>query len=113
MVVVSVRGIPRWLLDRMGQNVIVEPFEGQGPFGPSYGPPVTLRALVDQRRRLVRSGTGSEVLSETTLRVQLGATAPPGSRVTLPGGRQAQVITTTAHDGGRLPVPSHLEIALT
>lgn len=109
----TVRGIPKWLLDRMGQDVQIEPYQGAGPWGPAYGPPVTVRALVDQRRRLVRSDTGAEVLAETTLRVQLGAAAPPLSRVTLPDGRQAQVITTTAHDGRKLPVPSHLEIALT
>ncbi|MBF8186323.1 hypothetical protein ITP53_11295 [Nonomuraea sp. K274] len=107
------RGIPRWLLDRMGHDVQIEPYMGSGAYGPVYAAPVTVRALVDGRRRLVRSAEGSEVVSETTLRVRLGVTCPPLSRVTLPDGTQAQAITTTTHDGGKLPVPSHLEIALT
>lgn len=106
-------GIPRWLLQRMGQDVTIEPFLGTGTFGDVWGPPVPVRALVDNRRRLVRTASGSEVTSETTLRMQLSETCPVGSRVTLPDGRRALAITAGDIDGGSLPVPSHLEVALT
>lgn len=106
-------GIPRWLLAQMGQTVTVEAYEGEGAYGPIYAPPVTVRMLVDHARRLVRDSTGAEVTSETTLRAPLSTRAPAHSRVTLPGGTTSIVITARAHDGGRLPVPSHLEIDLT
>lgn len=106
-------GIPAWLLRAMGQDVTVEPFEGDGSFGPAYGPVVTVRALVEHGRRLVRDQTGTEVVSETTLRVPLGTVCPAGSRVTLPDGTRSTVITARRYDGGMLPVPSHLEAAVT
>jgi len=108
-----VRGIPEWLLDRLGQDVTVEPYQGAGPFGPVYGPPRTVRALVDNRRRRVLSSDGTEVLAETTLRMRLGETCPVGSRVTLPDGRRVQVLTSAEHDGRSLPVPSHREVTTT
>ncbi|MFF4989630.1 hypothetical protein ACFY19_20725 [Streptosporangium saharense] len=109
----AARGIPRWLMERLGQDVTVEPYAGAGPFGKTYGPPIVVRALVDNRRRRVRSASGDEVVSETTLRMQLGEECPVESRVTLPDGRQAEVITSAEIDGRSLPVPSHREVALT
>lgn len=106
-------GIPRWLLTQAGQDITVEAREGSGAYGDVYAAPVTVRALVEQSRRLVRDTDGAEVTSETTVRVPLSTTAPAGSRITLPDGRRSLVITTSAHNGGRLPVPSHLEINLT
>lgn len=106
------RVIPGWLLRRAGQNVLVEPFIGEGPFGPEYGSEIVIRALVEHKRRLVRDAEGAEVISETTLRMQLTETCPAGSRVTLPDGRQSTVLTSAPIDGGTLPVPSHLQVTL-
>jgi hypothetical protein len=107
--------IPGWLLRRMGWDITVEPYQGDGPWGPSYGEPVTVRALMDAARRLVRDAEGAEVVSGTTVRVRLvdAGHFPPGSRVTLPDGTAPTVITTARHDGRTLPVPSHLEVSLT
>ena len=107
--------IPGWLLHQLGHDITVEPYTGAGGAGPTYGPPVSVRALVDSSRRLVRDADGAEVTSETTLRLSLAhADAfPVGSRVTLPDTSTAEVITTARHDGRRLPVPSHLEVSLT
>jgi len=102
--------IPAFLLRH---QVTIEVLEGEGPFGPLYGPPVEARAFVDQRRRLVRSASGSEVVSETTVYLPPGTVCPPGSRVTLPSGAVSTVITTSVRDGGGLPTPDHVEAALT
>lgn len=104
--------IPGWLLQRAGQDITVEPFEGEGPFGAEYGAEDTVRCLVEHKRKLVRNAEGAEVISETTLRMQLTETCPAGSRVTLPDGRQSTVLTSAPIDGGKLPVPSHLQVTL-
>src|SRR5690606_41221972 len=62
--------IPGFLLRH---TVIIRPFLGEGPFGPSYGEPVQTRAWVDERRRLVRDPEGAEVVSEATVYL------PPGT----------------------------------
>ena len=104
--------IPGWLLRKAGQDVTVEPFTGEGPFGPEYGEQTVVRALVEHKRRLVRDAQGSEVISETTLRMQLTETCPANSRVTLPDGTTTTVLTSAPIDGGTLPVPSHLQVTL-
>lgn len=106
------RVIPAWLLRKAGQDVTIEPLTGEGPFGPEYGTPVVVRTLVEAKRRLVRDAQGAEVVSETTLRMQLTETCPAGSRVTLPSGTASYAITSAQVDGGRLPVPSHLQVTL-
>ncbi|MEU4332332.1 hypothetical protein [Nonomuraea dietziae] len=106
------RMIPSWLLRKAGKDVLVEPAEGEGPFGPEYGDQAIVRALVEAKRRLVRDAEGAEVISETTLRMQLTETCPAGSRVTLPDGTVTYAITSAPIDGGALPVPSHLQVSL-
>ncbi|MEV1204441.1 hypothetical protein [Microbispora rosea] len=91
----------------------IRPFEGEGAFGPTYGDPVPVRCLVDERRRLVRGPTGSEVVSEATVYAPRGTVCPVGSMVTLPSGREASALAVGDLDGGGLPTPDHLEIALT
>lgn len=100
-----------WLLDQAGQDVTVETYDGQGAYGEIYGPPRTVRCLVDDRRRLVRTAQGDEVVSETTIVCDLGEDIPPESRITV-GGRATTVIATTRMDGGTLPTPRYLELAL-
>ncbi|GGS88492.1 hypothetical protein ACFFV7_50960 [Nonomuraea spiralis] len=100
--------LPAWLLRH---QVLVEPFEGEGPFGPEYGEQVTESAFVDDKRRLVRDAEGAEVVSETTVYMRLDATCPTGSRVTV-NGRVTYAITASRRDGGGLPTPDHLEVAL-
>lgn len=97
----------------MTSTVQVEPYLGQGGAGPRYGPAVTVDALVDDQRRMVRNALGQEVVSEATVFAALGTTAPERSRITLPSGRVAYVIATKRRDGGGLPVPDHAEIVLT
>lgn len=92
-------------------QVLVEPHEGEGPFGPEYGEQTSVRCVIDEKRRLVRDAEGSEVVSETTLYMPLDTVCPAGSRV-IASGRQTTVITASRRDGGGLPTPDHLEVVL-
>lgn len=60
----------------MGQDAEGKPVEGDGSFGPAYGAAVAVPALVEHGRRLVRNRSGTEVVSETTLRVPFGVACP-------------------------------------
>lgn len=102
--------LPGWLLRH---EVAVEPYEGEGAYGPTYGAAVTVACLVDEQTRMVRAPGGDEVTSSSTVYCQLDAVnAPPGSRVTLPSGRQTTVIAAHRRDGGGLATPDHLEVQL-
>lgn len=102
--------IPAFLLRH---QVTIRPLLGEGPFGPAFGDPVTVRCFVDERRRLVRGPTGSEVVSEATVYALPGTVCPVGSMVMLPSGREASALAVGDHDGGGLPTPDHMEIAVT
>lgn len=93
-------------------RVTVEPYEGAGSYGEVYGPPGAADGFLDEQTRLVRSPAGDEVTSTSTFFCDLGTTAPAKSRVTLPDGRVTTVIAAQRRDGGRLPLPSHLEVQL-
>lgn len=105
-------GIPAWLLAKAGQDITVEPHVGSSARGQLYGPSVPVRALVENKRRMVRAKDGTMVTSEATVRMQLTEDCPVDSKVTLPDGRIATVLASNSIDGGSLPVPSHLEVAL-
>ncbi|MEU3162899.1 hypothetical protein [Streptosporangium sp. NPDC006930] len=92
-------------------TVLVEPAQGEGPFGMEYGEQVPVRCFVDDKRRLVRAATGAEVVSESTFYAPLDTVCPVDSRVTV-NGRTTTVLASSRRDGGGLPVPDHLEVAL-
>lgn len=102
--------IPPFLLRH---TVTIEPFLGAGGAGPRYGTGVAVRCFVDDKRRRVRNQLGKEVVAEATVYCPLATDAPVESRVTLPSGRTGYVITASRRDGGGLPTPDHLELALT
>ncbi|MEU5608452.1 hypothetical protein AB0H03_06790 [Streptomyces sparsogenes] len=101
--------IPGWLLRH---NITIEAFEGSGAYGDYYAEPVTVRCYLDQQTRLVKAPDGTDTTSSSTVYCPLNTTAPPGSRVTLPDGRQTKVIAALRRDGGGLPTPDHLEVQL-
>ncbi|WP_067184620.1 hypothetical protein [Microtetraspora niveoalba] len=100
--------IPRFLLRH---TAMVEPLIGEGPFGPAYGTPVEVRCFIDEKRSLVRDAEGSEVVSSTTVYMPIDTVCPVGSRVSA-NGRTSTVLTSSRRDGGGLPTPDHLEVAL-
>lgn len=93
-------------------SISVEPYLGDAGRGPTYGPATTVKCFLDQKTRQVRAADGRQVTSSSTAYCLLGTTAPVESRVTLPDGRKTFVIVALRRDGGRLPVPSHLEVQL-
>lgn len=101
--------IPGFLLRH---QITVEPYEGDGPYGPVYGAPVVVRCFLDQATRLVRNPGGEEVTSSSTAYCPLDTAAPAKSRATLPDGRQTTVIDAKRRDGDGLPTPDHLEVQL-
>lgn len=101
--------IPGWLLRH---QVTVEPYIGDGAYGPVYGPSTTVRAMVDEQTREVRAPDGEQVTSSSTVYCRPEVDAPPQSRVTLPSGRTTRVIAAHPRDGGGLPTPDHIEIQL-
>ena len=95
--------------------VTVRPYTGTGPYGDTFGDPVTVRAFVEDARRLVVAAGGEEAVSETTVYTEPDLAVPAGSHITVwPGTareRTARVITTTFYN--HPSAWSHLEIALT
>jgi hypothetical protein len=105
--------IPRALLPH---TIKVEAYLGSGPYGDAWDEPVTIRhAQVDDKRRVVRAPDGSEVVSETTVRLELHHQIPPGSRVTVwPGTPLERTATVISASLLTFPgAPSHVELALT
>lgn len=96
--------------------VTVQRYAGEGSRGPVYDDDVTLSAVVDDERRLVRNDQGDEVTSETTLMFDLEAFGPgveltPESVVTLPG-RSSRVVAVTRHDKVQHGAWAHVEVNL-
>jgi hypothetical protein len=50
-------------------TVAVQPYEGEGAFGPVIGDPVDVQCKASFQRQLVRNADGEEVVSELTLYV--------------------------------------------
>jgi hypothetical protein len=95
--------------------ITVRPYIGTGPYGDMYGDPIVIRrTYVEDRRRLVRSTDGDELISETTVHTRPGEHIPVGSKVTvwqgMPHERTAVVITANRYH--HPSSWSHLEIAL-
>ncbi|SEU46609.1 hypothetical protein [Nonomuraea wenchangensis] len=98
--------IPEWVFTH---TATIEPYEGDGAYGPIFGSQVTERCLVDDERRLVRNAEGSEVVSDTTIFFPPGTHCPEGSRVTV-NDRTTTVIASHNRSGGGLPTPDHTEV---
>ncbi|WP_330261790.1 hypothetical protein [Streptomyces sp. NBC_00539] len=99
--------VPRSLLrHRIG----VEPYIGDGAYGPAYAPYVEVPALVGEAVRMVRAPDGRTVTSSAQVIAAPGLACPPGSRVTLPGGRITTAISVAEHTAPGLPVPASTEV---
>jgi len=85
--------IPRRLLK---DPVTLEPYEGDGAFGPTYAAAVTVFGKVSYTRQLVRDASGEEVVSEATVYLAPEDAAPVvvGSRATIDA-RISRVITVS------------------
>lgn len=92
-------------------TVTIEIYLGDTAYGPSYAPPVTARANVEDEEKTVRNGQGEEVVSGTRVWLFPTQDCPPESRITTPSGRVQSVITSSLFE---FPgTPSHREVRLT
>lgn len=98
--------LPDWLLPHTS---VIEPHEGDGAYGPIFGPAVSEPCLVDDERRMVRDAQGAEIVSNTTIIYRPGTRCPEGSRITV-NGRVVTAIASYSRDGGGLPTPDHVEV---
>ena len=94
----------------------VQRHAGNGAEGDTYDATVTERCFISDKRRLVLAATGEQAVSETTvLFPKATPDIPVDSLITLPalfGGRTTRVLSVSRHDGGGLPTPDHLEVAV-
>lgn len=107
--------LPLSLLRRIGQQITIEAYEGVTASGvEQYATAVTVWAFVTRAARLDRGNLDlatAEGRDVSTAILPWGTVAPRGSRVTV-GGVALLVVESIAHDGGRSPAPSHVELRL-
>lgn len=96
----------------MRHTITVEPYLGDGAYGPLYGPPASVRCFLDEQTRMVRSPDGRQVTSTSTAYCPLATVCPTESRITLADGRKPLIIAVLRRDGGGLPTPDHTEIQM-
>lgn len=95
----------------------IEAHTGTGAYGELYAAAVNVSpCVVDHTRRLVKTQTadaaGGVVVSSTTVFCPPDTVAPAKSRVTLPDGSVALVLSSSLLDDHDLELPSHVELAL-
>jgi ribulose bisphosphate carboxylase small subunit len=98
-------------------TISVEPYEGSGAYGDTYGTAVEVTpCFVDHKRRLVRVQTqdaaGHEAVSSTTVFAPPGTVAPAGSRITLVDGTTSRVLVAADRDPAGADLPAHVELNL-
>lgn len=76
-----------------------------------YGAAAAVRCFVAEK--LASAGpAGTERIAQVTVVCRPRENIPAGSRITLSGGRRGYAAAVAVHDGGGLPTPDHLEIAV-
>lgn len=102
------------LTDWFVHTVTATPEGGTGAWGPVAGTPATLHGFLDDTRRLVRSSSGEETVSESTFYTSIdnADALQPGTEVDL-SYRTATVIGQNRHTAPGLDLPEHLEVTLT
>ncbi|MEV0115541.1 hypothetical protein AB0H77_20235 [Streptomyces sp. NPDC050844] len=100
--------VPPWLLRH---RIAVEPYLGDSAYGPQFGERVeNVPALVAAVRKQLADKDGRTVLATAQVIAAPDLDCPPGSRVTLPDGRNATAISTASHTAPGLPVPASMEV---
>jgi len=109
---------PRGVARMFVHTATIEPFLGTSGYGvDQFGPAATLAppngVFVDDSRKLVRSATGEEVVSESTLYTATGNAAlfTTAARVTV-NGQVSRVIKVNVNDSGTLNLPDHVAVSL-
>lgn len=99
-----------------GDAITVEMFLGTDSLGRDvFAAAQTVQGYADDKRQLVRSSDGEQVVSSTTVYTYLNYKPlfTPNSRVTVDG-NTSRVISANANGGlSRLRLPDHLSVTLT
>ena len=80
------------------QSVTVASYEGEGAAGPVFGEPVAYPARVEERRRLLQSGSGEVIASEAVAYLRPDVPIKVGDRVGL-FGRDLRVLAVAEMRG--------------
>jgi len=91
-------------------TVTVEPYLGEKGSGPSYGPPVPVKCLITEARKLVRDAAGREVVSERGFICGPGQTIKPDDMATIRG-RRTKVLAVGPYLFDPLPTPDNIEVS--
>ncbi|WP_345174747.1 hypothetical protein [Streptomyces lavendulae] len=95
----------------MPHRIIIEPYEGDSAYGPTYGPPAAnVPALVSETVRTARGPDGRDVTSTAQVITGPEVTCPPESRITLPSGRITTALHISPHTAPGLPLPESTEV---
>lgn len=102
------------------QRIKVEPYLGATAHGPSWGPPMSVRARVEGKRRTVRkvnagSDIGTDVISTASATIRPTIDIPAESKVTAPNpvsGREETYEVLDVIVGQGLTGPVYLELLL-
>ncbi len=88
-------------------TAVIEPYIAWG----EYGPAAAQKCFWEER--MAGGGvTGTERRAQHTVYLKPGVTCPAGSRVTHRDGRKGYASAVVNYDGGGLPTPDHLEVAV-
>ena len=99
----------------------LKPFLGTGAYGDRYGEPIPgVQCWIDHKRRMVRTESGEEVVSEATLLFRLDRIPDtlPNTLVTLHTelegvpAREAQIITQAIRTDGNMGAWQHVEVTV-
>lgn len=96
-------------------TVTVETYQGTNGYGEDvFAGPVAVVGFLDDSRRLVRTQTAEQVISEAQFytRPENGTLFTPDSRVTVDG-VVSRVIRTNVNTSGPLGLPDHTVVSLT
>lgn len=96
-------------------TVTVKPRTGSGGFGPAYGEPFIVSAIVEEGSRLVRDADGAEVVSSARVHCGFDVVVPVGSMVTVWSGtareRVSAVLTAVGSEHPAVPGYQTLSLA--
>lgn len=89
------------------ERATIRDYDGQGTYGPEYGPAYETRCRAEFKNQVVRNQNGDEVIATIRVFFLPEVKPPPGSLVTIRS-EEFEVIETRVQFG--LSAPSHTEV---
>lgn len=103
--------IARWYV----HTISVETFQGTGAYGDVFNAPVSVKGFLSGSRKLVRDGSGQQVVAESSFYTEPtnAALFTPDSRVTADNAVSRVIAVSVNDTGGLMPNVEHVAVALT